>query len=169
MSMLNRITIAVWAVFFAIVIYMVSIPGGAPFEFVLALIAVFGLAFVLYFIKVVAMIADKHVPKGFWLWHIPAVVLGVVSVTGLPLQTHWMFMKPALERADATGQCPARAGLARVLDCRKWRGENSYYFGGGFINSVEVRKVEKPEELNPPQTIIRDLGDDWYVINVPFD
>ncbi|MEJ5996967.1 hypothetical protein [Corynebacterium sp. H130] len=169
MSMVNRITTAVWAVIGLVWLYFVSVPGGGTFLVIIALWWVVPFALFLYVVTMVLNVRDKALGRPHLWCHLIALALLLFSVTELPMRAHWLIMKPTFEEALVTDDCPSWAGFAPVDDCLKIDGNPSYYFGGGFIDHYEIAHVPDMSTLSPRHAVRASLGDDWYVIYVPFD
>lgn len=150
-------------------IYFLSVPGGGSILWIIGLMWLVPLAAVEYVLTAIFAWQRRPISRQFWIAHLVVLALFVFAITPIPRLVHWSFMKPALEKSITSGQCPSRAGLQPVDWCGTVDGAPSFFLGGGFIDRYEIAKISDPVSLSPHHKIARKLGDDWYLVYIPFD
>lgn len=150
-----------------------SVPGGLDFGLVLWWLG--GLIAGALLLLVVLALAIARRRMAWSLLALPLAFAGAVwlASTPLPQALHWPVIRGALAAADASGECPALAGLAPVAECIELPdGQRAYDFGGGFLGQLAIAHLDDPTAYSPDAAaegrwaIDEELGDGWYLISL---
>lgn len=164
--------IAVGAVSLPLLLVNGFTPGGAAIGLVLLALVVGAAGALPVICFVIAGVLERR-----WRWPVVGisaagawVALALAAGSQPVADWHWQLMRPDLEAAEASGECPDKAGLIGVHGCVDLRiAGRAYDFGGGFFGAELVVHLADDElaELRaaPPGIGIfvnHELGDGWY-------